>query len=110
MLKKGCRKRTVELLAQFLKVPIRDLQGSDVANDVHIRRVFLRTQLVERDDPLDIVTAARRAYPARPGALDLPAWMIGRQWCRPQAPACPACSLMAVCPKGIERAALMRGA
>lgn len=34
---------------------------------------------------------ARALYPDRPGALDLPAWDIGRRWCRPVDPDCPAC-------------------
>jgi len=35
----------VEILARDLRVPIRDLEGSDIAYDVHVRRVFLRTGL-----------------------------------------------------------------
>jgi len=46
-----------------------------------------------------MVVAARALYPDRPGALDLPAWDIGRRWCRPAAPDCPACPLNRACPR-----------
>ena len=35
----------VEILERDLRVSIKDLQGSDIAYDVHLRRVFLRTGL-----------------------------------------------------------------
>jgi len=69
----------VELLSRELRVPLDDLAGSDVAVDVHVRRVFLRTGLADRDDVQHIVSAARAAHPTRPGELDNPAWEIGRQ-------------------------------
>jgi endonuclease III len=31
--------------------------------------------------------------------LDLAAWLVGREWCRPRTPACEACRLGAVCPR-----------
>jgi uncharacterized HhH-GPD family protein len=68
----------VELLERFLHVPLADLSGSDVAYDVHVRRVFLRTGLAERDEVAHMVATARQLYPERPGALDNPAWWIGR--------------------------------
>ena len=52
-----------------------------------------------------MIAVARRLHPARPGALDLPAWQIGRGWCHPSVPDCISCPLTAVCPKDIERAA-----
>jgi endonuclease III len=33
----------VEILARDLGVPLREMDGSDIAYDVHVRRVFLRT-------------------------------------------------------------------
>lgn len=30
-----------------------------------------------------MVAVARALHPERPGELDLPAWDIGRRWCRP---------------------------
>lgn len=100
----------VELLERMLRVPLRQLGGSDVAVDIHVRRVFLRSGLADRDDVHHIVAAARSVNPDRPGALDHPAWEIGRTWCRPSAPDCAGCPIGAVCPRIIDRAADVRGA
>jgi uncharacterized HhH-GPD family protein len=40
----------VECLVRNLGVEIRDLEGSDIAYDIHVRRVFLRTGLAQWDD------------------------------------------------------------
>ena len=95
----------VEILERDLGVPVRNLERSDIAYDVHIRRVFLRARLADRDDRDHMIAVARQLHPARPGALDLPAWLIGRGWCHPGVPACASCPLTEVCPKEIERAA-----
>lgn len=99
----------VEILERDLGVSIRAMHGSDIAYDIHVRRVFLRTRLAERDDLEHMVAVAREAYPDRPGAIDLPAWLIGRQWCRAGIPDCPNCALTDVCPKDIARAASVVG-
>lgn len=100
----------VEILERDLGVPIRNLERSDIAYDVHLRRVFLRTRLADRDDPDHMIASARRLHPRRPGELDLPAWLIGRGWCHPGVPACSDCPLTQVCPKDIERAAMVTSA
>ena len=100
----------VEILERALRVPLRQLAGSDVAVDVHVRRVFLRSGLAERDDIRHMVQVARSANPDRPGALDYPAWEIGRVWCRPTNPNCADCPIGLVCPRLIDRAAGVRGA
>lgn len=100
----------VELLEREIHVPLRQLTGSDVAVDVHVRRVFLRTGLADRDDVEHIVAAARSAHPERPGELDYPAWEIGRTWCRPTHPDCDGCPIGVSCPRLIDRAAGVRGA
>jgi uncharacterized HhH-GPD family protein len=100
----------VEILDRDLGVSIRELDGSDIAYDVHVRRVFLRTGLAEYDDLDHMIEVARRAHPERPGAIDMPAWLIGRQWCHAGLPDCPACVLSDVCPKDIDRANAVRGA
>jgi len=99
----------VELLARDFGVRIEELGGSDVAYDVHVRRVFLRTGLAAADRLDDVVDAARRANPARPGSLDHPAWVIGRRWCGAGTPHCGECPLGAVCPRHLDRADGVRG-
>lgn len=94
----------VEILERDRGVVVRELSGSDVAFDVHIRRVFLRTGLADTDDLDHVVEQGRLAHPDRPGAIDLPAWDIGRRWCRPRNPDCAACPLTAACPRLIHRA------
>ncbi|MGD0393368.1 MAG: hypothetical protein ABSC41_12075 [Acidimicrobiales bacterium] len=97
----------VETLERDLGVPIRNLERSDIAYDVHLRRVFLRSQLADRDDRDTLIAAARQLHPDRPGELDLPTWLIGRGWCHAGVPDCASCPLTEVCPKQIERAALV---
>lgn len=99
----------VEILARDLGKPLRELTGSDVAYDVHLRRVFLRTGLAQHDAVDHMVAVARALYPNRPGALDLPAWDIGRRWCRPVDPDCRTCPLTMACPRLIERGSRVRG-
>lgn len=94
---------TVVLLNQCLNVPLRELSGGDVAVDVHLRRVFPRTGLAQDDQVNHIVAAARALHPAYPGALDMPAWDIGRRWCHRTSPECGTCPLNAVCPRFISR-------
>ena len=50
----------VEILARTLGVPLRELNGSDIAYDVHVRRVFLRTGLASRDEVTHMVAACAR--------------------------------------------------
>jgi hypothetical protein len=94
---------TVELLNRCFGVHVRDLEGGTVAYDTQVRRVFLRAGLVDRDTPEDVARAASEVLPRSPGTLDLPAWLIGRQWCRPARPVCDACRLADVCPRLVER-------
>jgi endonuclease III len=99
----------VEILERDLHLPLSDLTGSDIAYDVHVRRVFLRAGLVQRDQVSEMVAAARALHPERPGELDNPAWDIGRRWCHPRSPGCPACPLVTVCPRHIERGNSVKG-
>lgn len=87
----------VELLARHFGAPIADMECGTVAYDVHVRRVFLRTGLIDVDTPAAVCAAAGRAYPVAPGRIDLPVWLIGRQWCHPRRPECGACRLGGVC-------------
>jgi uncharacterized HhH-GPD family protein len=100
----------VEILERDLNVPVTNLQRSDIAYDIHLRRVFLRTRLADRDDRDHMIAVARELHPTRPGMLDLPSWRIGRGWCHPGIPNCAECPLTQVCPKDIERAAQVTSA
>jgi uncharacterized HhH-GPD family protein len=99
----------VEILARDLGVPVREFSGSDIAYDVHVRRVFLRTGLAAYDDPDHMIEVARRLHPERPGELDFPAWLIGRTWCGAGIPRCSECPLATECPRLTDAAALVRG-
>lgn len=89
----------VEILTRHFGVPLIGRECGQVAYDVHVRRVFLRTGLVDRDTPEEVAAAAAEWCPHAPGTLDLPAWLVGRQWCRPKAPLCDRCLLGEVCPQ-----------
>ena len=62
----------VEILHRDLGVPVVCMAGSDVAVDVHLRRVFRRSRLADRDDPDHLIAVARQLHPSRPGAFDSP--------------------------------------
>ena len=100
----------VEILYAQFGVPITEMEGSDIAYDVHVRRVMMRTGLADRDDVRHMVEVARRLHPDRPGALDLPMWEIGRNWCHKTDPECDACVLAAPCPRLVSAADDVRGA
>jgi endonuclease III len=91
----------VEILTRHFGVRLAGADEGTVAYDVHVRRVFLRAGLVERDTPADVAAAARLACREAPGTLDLPAWLVGREWCRPRGPLCAACRLGDVCPRRV---------
>ena len=94
---------TVMLLWRNRNVDIRAMEGCDVAVDIHLRRVFLRAGLCERDAPGEFIAVARTLFPRIPGALDPPAWTIGREFCHPEVPDCERCPLLGVCPRLIDR-------
>jgi endonuclease III len=87
------------ILARELKVPFSDYHSVDISADVHVRRVFVRLGLVGSEATIDeVIYRARSLHPDFPGLLDLPAWDIGRQWCRPGVPLCGSCYMQKVCP------------
>lgn len=93
----------VELLVRHFNVPLEGIECGSVAYDVHVRRVFLRTGLIDRDTPAAVRDAAIRVCPEAPGLIDLPTWLIGRETCRPRRPVCDRCRLGGVCPRHTER-------
>jgi uncharacterized HhH-GPD family protein len=99
----------VEILERDLGVTLTDLSGSDIAYDIHVRRVFLRSGIAERDDVNHMVAVARVLHPDRPGELDNPAWDVGRRWCHRDAPDCAPCPLVKACPRLIDKGAAVKG-
>ena len=89
----------VELLTRHFGVQLEGRECGQVAYDVQVRRVFLRSGLVDRDDREAIERVASDICPEAPGTLDLPAWLVGRESCRPRAPLCEKCRLGDVCPR-----------
>jgi uncharacterized HhH-GPD family protein len=94
----------VEILIRTFGVAVREHEGARLPYDVQVRRVMLRTGLVDVDDRAEMQAAAVEASPDRPSLIDLPLWLIGRHWCRPRAPLCDECRLGSVCPKLTDRA------
>ncbi len=87
------------ILAREFKLPFADYYSIDISADVHVRRVLERLGLTTRDASVEqLIFRARGLYPEFPGLMDLPAWDIGRQWCRPKNPQCTACYLSNGCP------------
>jgi len=93
----------VEILVRHFGVNLGGRECGRVAYDVQVRRVFLRSGLADVDSREAIEDAAAAACPAAPGTLDLPAWLIGRETCRPKSPLCETCRLGRVCPRLVYR-------
>ena len=90
-------------LARDFKVPLKDYYSLDISADVHVRRVFERLGLIESESSVErVVYRARALHPEFPGLLDLPAWEIGRNWCRPKSRNCTACYMRPACPSADE--------
>jgi hypothetical protein len=53
----------------------------DTAYDGHVRCVFFRACLAQRDDVAEMVAIARTLTPELAGELGDPSWDIGRRWC-----------------------------
>jgi endonuclease-3 len=92
----------VEILARDLRTPLRPLSGNDVARHPDLRRVLLRTGLARQDEVSHMVAAAAALDRSRGAVVGVPAWDIGRRWCLPADPDCPACPLRAVCGRLIQ--------
>lgn len=87
---------------RWIAVPQELLREIDVSYDRHVRRVFMRAGLADVDSPESIIASPRRLNPDYPGALDLPAWAIGRRFCSNADPRCDECPLSQVCAKRIQ--------
>lgn len=107
------RKKAVmaaEILTRHFGVELGGRESGQVAFDVQVRRVFLRSGLVTEDTIGAVEAAAQSVSPQAPGTLDLAAWLVGRTWCRPRRPLCDECRLGGVCPRLVERNVIGVGA
>jgi endonuclease III len=95
----------VQMLCRECEWPIRDVPGSDAAYDVHVRRVLLRTGLANVDELDHMRAVVRSSDPTSGAGIALPAWQVGRTWCRPRHQQCHSCPLSDVCPRRIGAAA-----
>ena len=92
----------VKILARHISLTGKECV--DIAVDVHVRRVFVRTGLVE-GSPLDssfvqrIIDKARELHPDYPAGFDTPAWVIGIDHCHAKKPDCNHCPLDSLCDK-----------
>lgn len=89
----------IEILQRYFEVDLGGRECGTVAYDVQVRRVFLRTGLVAEDTRDAVEAAAAMVCVESPGTLDLPAWIVGRTWCRPREPLCDECRLGVACPR-----------
>ncbi len=79
------------------------LEKIDIKPDIHVMRVFKRSGLVRTEtDYADAIRTAQKLHPEFPGTLDMPAWEIGKTWCRPSNPKCSECPLSSVCRKAFR--------
>ncbi len=86
------------ILARDFKVPFGDYYSIDISVDIHVRRVFQRLGLVPKNASQDeLIYKARSLCPEFPGLMDLPAWEIGRNWCKPGRPDCSECYMKELC-------------
>lgn len=88
-----------QILMRHFRVALVGLESGQVAYDIHVRRVFLRSGLALEDSLAAIEQAAREGAPESPGVLDIAAWLVGRETCRPRNPDCDRCRLGGPCPR-----------
>lgn len=97
----GIASMIILLLERWFKVYFDDIdhRNMDVKPDVHIIRVFQRLGFISEPTSTAALNVARRLNPEFPGALDSPAWYIGRNWCTASMSKCDQCPITEVCPK-----------
>jgi uncharacterized HhH-GPD family protein len=91
----------VQVLGRNCGAPIRDMPGSDAAYDLNVRRVLLRTGLAFIDELGHMRAVVSNADPTNGAGIALPAWKVGRTWCRAGVQDCDACPITGICPKHI---------
>ncbi|MHB2150144.1 iron-sulfur cluster loop [Calditrichota bacterium LG25] len=87
------------ILAREFKITFSDYYSIDVSADVHVRRVFSRLGLCSAGaTPEQVIYKARALNPKFPGLMDMPAWEIGRNWCKAKNIFCEKCYMSDICP------------
>lgn len=61
--------------------------------DIHVKRVFYRTGLIDEENEASVRVAAEELFPEFPMALDSATFYIGRQFCHATKPNCQECPL-----------------
>ncbi len=89
----------VGILERYFGAQLEGRECGQAAYDVHVRRVFLRAGLIEKDTLQAVEAAAAGLCPESPFTVDLATWLVGRETCRPRAPRCEMCRLGSVCPR-----------
>jgi endonuclease-3 len=103
----------VRILITYYGVRLTGWKAIDVAVDRHVARVFLRTGLIKVKSGISkvpigevkdsVIQKARELFSKYPGALDEPAFSIGREWCNANKAYCDykgdPCPLTKVCSK-----------
>jgi endonuclease III len=99
---------SVLLLEQRYGISFSDRRNMDIEADVRTCRVLHRLGVARDDTPEEAIAAARRLYPAYPGKLDAPIWIIGGRWCHPAEPECLDCPANSVCQYASAKASSVR--
>jgi endonuclease III len=87
------------ILVRDFKIPLSDKYSIDISPDVQVKRTFIRLGLLRSNaSNEELIYIARELNPMYPGILDLSAWEIGREWCRPHSPNCSKCYMQEYCP------------
>jgi endonuclease-3 len=93
------------ILARNYGIEFSDYYSVDISVDVHVFRVFGRLGLCRLEANLEeVIYKARALSPAYPGKLDLPCWLIGKNWCKEEAAKreCNSCSMSDLCPSALK--------
>ena len=85
------------LLVRDLGIDISDKHNINLAYDIHIRRICLRTGFANKDSIAEITRVGQNIFPDFPGRLTSTFWAIGRDICRPTNPECSKCPIDAYC-------------
>ncbi|MDD9855416.1 MAG: iron-sulfur cluster loop [Gammaproteobacteria bacterium] len=97
----------VRILVTRFKQPI-ETASIDISVDRHIARVVRRLGLIGKNTPKSqekkvIVDKARELYPKFPAFIDLPIFIIGRNFCHETNPNCGGCPMSTLCDYALHK-------